>query len=119
MPESARNRPDALRNDPEREAERRAAHATAIQALLRATEKAMSPEEVVQRVFDAIREEKLYILTHDWVKQALADRVRHILDGRNPDARNRVVGELPGLSVKKGRPAVFGPPSGRRSRSLR
>ena len=89
MPDSARNRPDALQNDPEREARRTARLAAARQAMLKASATAMPPEEVAVRVFDAIREERLYVFTHDWVKQALGQRVRDVLDLGNPPVAGR------------------------------
>jgi NAD(P)-dependent dehydrogenase (short-subunit alcohol dehydrogenase family) len=84
MPDSDRNRPAALRNDAEEEARRRVQYAVDLRKLYEATEKAMSPEVLVDRTFDAIREKKFYIFTHDWVRSAMEKRVRNMLEDRNP-----------------------------------
>jgi NAD(P)-dependent dehydrogenase (short-subunit alcohol dehydrogenase family) len=82
MPDSARNRPAALQNDDDVEARRRAAYAEDQRKLREATQRAMSPEALVERTFDAIRENTFYVLTHDWVKGAMETRVREMLQGR-------------------------------------
>jgi NAD(P)-dependent dehydrogenase (short-subunit alcohol dehydrogenase family) len=45
----------------------------------------MPPADVADMVFDAVREERLYILTHETIKDALRRRVEPILEDRNPD----------------------------------
>ena len=47
-------------------------------------EKARSPEKVTERVFEAIREERFYILTHSWVKSSVQMRMEDIIQGRLP-----------------------------------
>jgi NAD(P)-dependent dehydrogenase (short-subunit alcohol dehydrogenase family) len=84
MPDSSRNRPTALRNEPEREAERAVRYAKEQRELREATEQAMPPSEVADRVFDAIRDERFFIFTHDWLEQAIETRTRNVLDGRVP-----------------------------------
>jgi NAD(P)-dependent dehydrogenase (short-subunit alcohol dehydrogenase family) len=84
MPDSSRNRPTALQNEPEREAERAVRCAKLQRDLREATEKAISPSDVADRVFDAIRDERFFVFTHDWVEQALETRTRNVLDGRVP-----------------------------------
>jgi len=44
----------------------------------------MSPEVVADKVLDAIREEKMYILTHPEFNEPIRQRVEGILAGRNP-----------------------------------
>jgi short-subunit dehydrogenase len=44
----------------------------------------MSPEMVADKVLDAIREEKLYILTHPEFNEPIRQRVEDVLAGRNP-----------------------------------
>lgn len=84
MPDSARNRPTALQNEPELESERAVRYAQEQRELREATEQAMSPAEVADRVFDAIRDERFFVFTHDWVKQTLETRIRNVLDERIP-----------------------------------
>ena len=44
----------------------------------------LSPERVAEDVFKAIRDEKLYILTHPEFKEAIRTRMENILEERNP-----------------------------------
>ena len=44
----------------------------------------ISPEEVADHVFRAIRDEKFYILTHPEANPLIQNRVERILQGRNP-----------------------------------
>ena len=44
----------------------------------------LSPEQVAEDVFKAIRDEKLYILTHPEFKEAIRTRMENILEERNP-----------------------------------
>jgi len=44
----------------------------------------MSPDKVADRVFEAICEEKLYVLTHPELNDHIRQRVEGILAGRNP-----------------------------------
>jgi len=44
----------------------------------------LSPEQVVDRTFEAIREERLYILTHPKLNSLLAERTEAMIAGRNP-----------------------------------
>jgi hypothetical protein len=45
----------------------------------------MSASEVADRVFDAIVEERLYILTHAETEPLVRSRMTHILEGSNPE----------------------------------
>lgn len=81
--ESDRNRPEELRNatvdanDPEL-AERREMAAKFFST-------AMSTEEVANQVLDAVRESRLYILTHPGSLAAVELRMRAIIAGENPE----------------------------------
>jgi NAD(P)-dependent dehydrogenase (short-subunit alcohol dehydrogenase family) len=81
--ESERNRPAELQNAPAEES----AHPAVVQAeamLRRLVAAGMSPAEVAAAVFDAIREERFYILTHEDWKPLVRKRMDDILLGRNP-----------------------------------
>jgi short-subunit dehydrogenase len=79
--DSRRNRPAALYDPPtplapERQAWRAAARAS--------VEAGMSPEEVAEHLFRAIREDRLYVLTHPDFTLHIEERMRSILAGQNP-----------------------------------
>lgn len=84
MVDASRNRPAALQNDPELEADRRAKHQLKEQEVRETLEAAMSPEELAEQVIDAVRSERFYVFTHLWVKQALQLRMENILERRDP-----------------------------------
>jgi NAD(P)-dependent dehydrogenase (short-subunit alcohol dehydrogenase family) len=84
MPDSSRNRPAALQNDAALRTKRAARYAREQRELREATEAAMSPEEVADRVFDAIADERFLVFTHGWVREALEARTRSMLDGHDP-----------------------------------
>lgn len=89
---AGRNRPEHLRNDTPIAAERAQA-ATAMQDRFLA--EGMPPAEVAGIVLDAIREDRFYVLTHDWVLNQVRSRMEAILDGASPPAaqqRNRGAG---------------------------
>ena len=44
----------------------------------------MPPRQVADIVFQAIRDETFYILTHPEMKEAVRARMEDILEGRNP-----------------------------------
>ena len=44
----------------------------------------LEPEEVAEKVFEAIQAEQLYILTHDSVDVRIRERMEDILARRNP-----------------------------------
>jgi NAD(P)-dependent dehydrogenase (short-subunit alcohol dehydrogenase family) len=79
--DSRRNRPAALYDPPipltpERQTWRAAARAS--------VEAGMSPEAVAEETFRAIREDRLYVLTHPDFTPHIEERMRSILTGRNP-----------------------------------
>jgi NAD(P)-dependent dehydrogenase (short-subunit alcohol dehydrogenase family) len=81
---SGRNRPDVLQNEVDAET-RRQAETFAQQAHQFFSENGMPPAEVADMVFDAIREERLYILTHEPIKDAFRRRAEFIVEARNPE----------------------------------
>lgn len=80
--ESGRNRPVELQNDPQTPIapETEAGYL----AMLQAIQTGMPPRMVAEIVFDAIREEKFYILTHPESKFLVQQRMDNILQGRTP-----------------------------------
>lgn len=81
--DSERNRPVELQNTSASES----AHPAVVQAnemLHQLVESGLSPSQVADAVFDAIRDERFYILTHaDW-KPFVQKRMDDILQERNP-----------------------------------
>ena len=59
------------------------------QRLQRALEEGMAPEAVAELVFQAVREERFYILTHPERNWQIRDRMEDILLGRNPTGTTR------------------------------
>ena len=77
-----RNRPAELQNAAQ---EAGGAQPDAIREAIRQLLVAgLSPEQVAEDVFKAIRDEKLYILTHPEFKEAIRTRMENILEERNP-----------------------------------
>jgi short-subunit dehydrogenase len=78
--ESGRNRPGAGAAAP--------AGSDEFSAMVRAfIEQGASPESIADKVFDAIREERFWILTHPEFDAAIRDRTEGMLAGRNPTMR--------------------------------
>lgn len=80
---SSRNRPSELANEatppaPTAEDEARMAM---FQEILR---QGMQPAEIAEIVFDAIRNDRLYILTHDHFDEMIRTRAENIISGTNP-----------------------------------
>ena len=44
----------------------------------------MSPEQCADLIFDGIRDNRFYILTHPWYNEYIVQRVNNIVEGRNP-----------------------------------
>jgi NAD(P)-dependent dehydrogenase (short-subunit alcohol dehydrogenase family) len=81
---ATRNRPDELWDDPaarpsREELERREQEWAAMTGA-----RGMAPEAVAERVFQAIRDEQFYILTHDEFDAAIRARMENILGRHNP-----------------------------------
>ena len=81
--DSARNRPVQLQNDPSEERMGPMSEAM-VQFMRQAVEAGMPPHQVADIVFQAIRDEKFYILTHPELKEAVRIRMEDILQERNP-----------------------------------
>ena len=80
--ESDRNRPEELRNAPG-EREKSLEDEQQIKRWRQRMQR-MDPPEVADKVFDAIRDEKFYILTHPERKDDIRRRMEDILEERNP-----------------------------------
>ncbi len=81
--DSGRNRPGELQNEPnnlpigpEQEA--------ILQSMREAAQAGLSPRQVADQVFDAIRKEQFYILTHPEYNAMIQQRMENILQQRNP-----------------------------------
>jgi len=55
----------------------------------------MAPSEVARQVFEAVRDERFYVITHPEMKALVERRLRDIVDGRNPQAP-----AMPGLPAR-------------------
>jgi NAD(P)-dependent dehydrogenase (short-subunit alcohol dehydrogenase family) len=62
----------------------------------KAMEAAMSPSTVADKVFEALAEDKFYILTHPHFNPVIQMRMEDILQGRNPMSAAAGVGRPPG-----------------------
>jgi NAD(P)-dependent dehydrogenase (short-subunit alcohol dehydrogenase family) len=90
---SGRNRPAYLGNDEEprpltTEDEQRIA---IFQEVLR---QGMQPEEIAEIVFDAIRANRLYILTHDHFDEMIRARAENMINGTNPQMGEAALANL-------------------------
>ncbi|HEY3302687.1 MAG TPA: SDR family NAD(P)-dependent oxidoreductase [Candidatus Binatia bacterium] len=81
--DAARNRPAALRNDPAEE-KLSPKLAAPTQARRQSVQSGMAPDQVAERVFTGIRDNRLYILTHPETKEWVRGRMENILAERNP-----------------------------------
>src|SRR5215212_6059264 len=81
---AGRNRPPDLQNETDEATRQAMAEQSQQMANLFMTQ-GMPPAEVAEMVLDGIREERLYILTHETIKDALRRRVEPILEDRNPE----------------------------------
>ncbi len=81
--DSGRNRPAHLENAepaPEPDAER----AAMIEMFREVLRNGMQPEQLAEIVFDGIRNERLYILTHEHFNDMIKQRAENITTGTNP-----------------------------------
>ena len=81
--DAERNRPRELRNDPLTLQVDAAAEAV-IGAGRQAAQQGMSPDQVAECVFHAIKHEQLYIFTHPETKEWVRIQMEHMLAERNP-----------------------------------
>jgi NAD(P)-dependent dehydrogenase (short-subunit alcohol dehydrogenase family) len=81
--DAARNRPVHLQNDPTEERMGPESEAM-LQFMRQAVQAGMPPHHVADIVFQALRDETFYILTHPEWKEAIRVRMEDILQERNP-----------------------------------
>jgi NAD(P)-dependent dehydrogenase (short-subunit alcohol dehydrogenase family) len=81
--ESERNRPDALKNPPCK-AVQNDEYEARVKKSSEAVKSGMSPEQVADAVFDAIGNEKFYIMTHPEFNEKIRIRTESILAASNP-----------------------------------
>ncbi len=81
--ESDRNRPEDLQNESEPEVTEEMVAQREMAAEF--MKQAMPTSQVAEMVFDAIREQKLYILTHAGSETSIRTRMEAIVEGRNPE----------------------------------
>jgi NAD(P)-dependent dehydrogenase (short-subunit alcohol dehydrogenase family) len=84
--DSDRNRLAELRNDPAQET-RSAQEEAMEQAFRQLLATGLTPEQVADHVFNAIRDEKFYIITHPETKDRVRARMEDILEERNPSRK--------------------------------
>ena len=80
MNSSERNRPDSVPPPPEL-TEQESLFRKAFEIWL---ERGLDPKEVGSQVLDAIREERFYIITHDF-NSYIEQRMRNVLESKNPE----------------------------------
>ena len=71
-------------NDATVEERRRLEHEPAHRRWCETTEAGMPPSEVAEHVFEALRLDRFYILTHKWVKDVVRARMADIVEERGP-----------------------------------
>ena len=81
--DSERNRPPELKNDPA-EGKMRPKDEILDKKMRKIFRTAMPTDQIADCVFNAIREEKFYILTHPGSKEKIRSRMVNILQERNP-----------------------------------
>jgi NAD(P)-dependent dehydrogenase (short-subunit alcohol dehydrogenase family) len=79
--ESERTRPAALREERTKTDEDRAREAGMRKAVRSGR---LSAADIAERVFEAVRDERFYVLTHPRILPAVEARLRDLLEGRNP-----------------------------------
>ena len=81
--DSDRNRPPELQDDPAQKSQD-PEYLAAMQDLRRRIEEGMAPTEVADSVFEAMRREAFYILTHPEIKDQVRVQAEDLLQDRNP-----------------------------------
>ena len=79
--ESERSRPAALREARPKSAEDLARDAMLVKAT---TSGRLSADDIAERVFEAVRDERFYVLTHPRINPSIERRLREVLEARNP-----------------------------------
>ena len=85
--DSERNRPEELRNTQKSKSEEDLAREAALRHAVQSGR--ISAEQVADAVFDAVRDERFYILTHQKIKPAIETRMMDILLERPPTDTSR------------------------------
>ena len=85
--DSERNRPEELRNAPQPKSEDDLAREAALRHAVQSGR--ISAEQVADNVFEAVRDERFYILTHQKIKGAIETRMMDILLERPPTDTSR------------------------------
>jgi len=80
--ESERNRPALLRNAPRKKSQEELDREERMRHAVKSGR--ISAEDVAGQVFDAVRENRFYILTHPKINGAIQTRMEDILEGRAP-----------------------------------
>src|SRR5262249_32213729 len=93
--ESARNRPEELRNEVDEATAQEFAERIR-QATAMFQQFGMPPAQVADIVFDAIKEERFYILTHPDIKESVRRRMEDILEEQSPRPALQVADLRPG-----------------------
>lgn len=84
---SWRNRPDELWTDGARPSDEELEQRRQARAAVQATRlNVITPEQVADQVFEAVRDEQFYIITHDNFDDAIRTRMDNIMGRRNPVA---------------------------------
>ncbi|MFH2012064.1 MAG: SDR family NAD(P)-dependent oxidoreductase [Pseudomonadota bacterium] len=81
--DAARNRPITLQNEPAKEAVSPKLKKQR-EAWIQSLKEGMSPQQLADHIFQSIRDEKFYILSHPEWKPKIQLRMEDILQGRNP-----------------------------------
>jgi NAD(P)-dependent dehydrogenase (short-subunit alcohol dehydrogenase family) len=82
-----RNRPGSLQEMPEEAKRTSADPAVAERARLLRDQSGREPEDLAERVLQAIKDEQFYILTHVEYDDVIRERMENILNRRNPDPK--------------------------------
>ena len=82
--DAGRNRPQEFQNDSKFEEQRLNNNKKFNEWMIRSISKGLESDKVADMVFDAIRKEKFYIITHEWIKKSLKIKMENILDDNNP-----------------------------------
>jgi NAD(P)-dependent dehydrogenase (short-subunit alcohol dehydrogenase family) len=85
--DSERNRPEELRNAAQDKSEQELAREAALRHAVQSGR--ISAEQVADTVFDAVRDERFYILTHQKIKGAIETRMMDMLLERPPTDTSR------------------------------
>lgn len=80
--ESERNRPDSLKNPSRELTPQEIAHKEQLRHAVQSGR--ITPDQVAQAVFEAVRDDRFYILTHEKIKSAIEVRMKDILESRHP-----------------------------------